>query len=177
MLYNGGMQPTLYLLVGYPGAGKTFVAKIITAYTGGVHLWADRERHNMFAEPSHSQAENKQLYDHLNTLTGQLLSEGKTVIFDANFNFYADREHLRQIASDNHAHCQVVWVTTPLAIARQRAVYDRQLRNGYEFTLPGEAFDRMSTRLEPPTEAEQPIKLDGTDLNDGAITQALGISK
>ena len=75
-------KPQLYLLVGYPGAGKTTVARIIAETTDAVHLWADRERLKMFGTPRHSAAENTRLYAYLNKLTEQLLGEGKSVIFD-----------------------------------------------------------------------------------------------
>ena len=60
------MKPTLYLLIGYPGAGKTTVAGIISEQKGAVHLMADAERHKRFPNPTHSAEESLQLYDELN---------------------------------------------------------------------------------------------------------------
>jgi predicted kinase len=74
-------HPTLYLMLGYPGAGKTTISKEITKRTGAVHLWADHERRAMFSEPCHSKAESDELYAALNTRTDQLLGEGSSVVF------------------------------------------------------------------------------------------------
>ena len=168
-------RPRLYLLVGYPGAGKTTVAKIIHDHSGAVHLWADKERREMFKIPTHKPSESRQLYNHLNKETAKLLSEGKSVIFDTNFNFRKDRDHLRQIAKDNDAEATVVWVNTPKEIAKQRAVHDRQLRNGYEFVLPESEFDRMSRNLQPPKPDETYEAFDGTDLDPNDVITRLGL--
>src|ERR1700744_5282186 len=103
------MKQTLYLMIGYPGAGKTTVARWIAERTGAVHLWADVERNKLFSNPSHSEAESSELYKQLNERVGKLLAEGKSVIFDTNFNYYSDRQLLREIAGRHHAKVLVIW--------------------------------------------------------------------
>ena len=75
-------------MLGYPGAGKTTAAKVIHSLTGATHLWADHERRKLFATPNYSHAENIELYDKLNKTAAELLQQGKSVIFDTNFNFF-----------------------------------------------------------------------------------------
>src|ERR1700722_5772312 len=116
-------KPRLYLLVGYPGAGKTTVSKIIVEATGAVHLWADVERQKRFGQATHSQQESEQLYDELNARAEQLLAEGKSVVFDTNFNFRGDRQKLREIAGRHGAETFVVWITLPEEVAKARSVY------------------------------------------------------
>lgn len=165
--------PRLYLFVGYPGAGKTTVSQALAAQTGAVHLWADKERRNMFGTPTHSQEESKRLYTHLNDVADRLLAEGKSVIFDTNFNFYRDREHLRQIAAKHGADTAVVWITTPKEVAKQRAVHDRVLRNAYEYVLPEQEFERMSNHLEPPRKSEKILTIDGTNFDPADLPRIL----
>lgn len=167
-------KPHLYLLVGYPGSGKTTVARIIHETTGAEHLWTDRERQNMFSQPTHSQEESDTLYAHLNNLTKQMLADGKSVIFDTSFNFAKDREHLRQIATANGAETMIIWVTTPKDTARKRALEDGNMRNGYNRPMTEEEFERIAQHLEPPTESETLIKIDGTDIDRQALIQLLG---
>jgi predicted kinase len=161
--------PTLYLMVGYPGAGKTTVAKIIAGETGAIHLWADVERHRLFSLPTHSQSESSELYDQMNQQTETLLSENKNVVFDTNFNYRHDRDLLQKIAARQHAKTVVVWVTTPANTARQRAVHSEVVRNGYEFTMSSVQFDAIASKLEAPSEDENVIKIDGTEIDETAI--------
>lgn len=166
-------KPTLYLLVGSPGAGKTTVAKIIHEHNSATHLWADAERHKLFPEPTHSREESAQLYDKLNAAAAYLLANGKSVIFDTNFNFLADRQKLRDIAADQGADTLVIWVTTPVNVAKQRAVHIGGTRNGYADTMTEEQFDVIVSKLEPPTKNEKIIKIDGSKLDVGSVTRLL----
>ncbi|MEK7059843.1 MAG: ATP-binding protein [Patescibacteria group bacterium] len=166
-------EPALYLLVGYPGAGKTSVARTISQATGAVHLWSDAERHKMFANPTHSQQESLSLYDHLNQRTDELLAEGKSVVFDTNFNFQADRQKLREIADRHNASTVILWINTPAIVAKKRAVGTEINRNGYMVSMSDEQFDDIAAKLEQPTEDEKVIKIDGTKLDEVDVMQLL----
>ena len=158
-------RPKLYLFIGYPGAGKTTTARLIARQTGAIHIWADAERHKMFAEPTHSQQESVQLYEYLNHRTGELLAEGHDVVFDTNFNFYNDRERLREIANQRGADTIVIWMTTPVKIAHERSVHAPELRNGYMVGMTEDRFQSIVSKLEPPRKNEKFIKIDGTNLD------------
>lgn len=166
-------KPRLYLFIGYPGAGKTTVAKAIAELTGATHLWADAERHKMFGEPTHSLEESNQLYDNLNDEADKLLAQGQSVAFDTNFNFRADRQMLRDIAAQRGADTLVVWLTTPLEVARQRAVGDHVMRNGYAMTMSAEQFDAIAAKLEPPTKDEKIIKISDPKLDKQELARLL----
>lgn len=172
---SGMKQPTLYLFIGYPGAGKTTVAKIITHATGAVHLWADVERHKLFGQPTHSEAESVQLYDRLNWEAETLLAAGQSVVFDTNFNFYADRQKLREIAGRHGAATKLIWVSLPKRLAKRRAVDHPSIRNGYRVNMTGEQFESIVAKLEPPREDEKFIKIDGTKLDKQTVTALLSL--
>ncbi len=166
-------RPILYLLIGYPGAGKTTVAKIIHEATGAVHLWSDVERHKMFGHPTHSTEESIELYDELTARTQTLLAEGKSVIFDTNFNFHGDRVKLRDIANRQGADTVIVWITVPDEVARHRAVDQGVKRNGYHTRMTEKHFNEIIAKLEPPTKDEKVIKIDGTKLDRQTILTLL----
>lgn len=169
-------RTTLYLLVGYPGSGKTTTSRIIHELTGAEHIWADHERGKMFEKPTHSKAESRQLYDVLNTRVDRLLAEGKSVIFDTNFNFYDDRQLMRGIAARHGAETKLIWVQTDRELARERATHiAHSYRNGYTVSMPPEQFDRMARNLQPPREAEHPVILDGTALNREYVAGKVGL--
>lgn len=160
----------LYLFVGYPGAGKTTVAKIIEQASGAVHLWADHERQQRFADPSHHVDETSELYRQLNDQTNQLLAAGQSVIFDTNFNYRRDRDHLRQIADKYGAKTLIIWLTTPKALARQRATHDaHRERNGYRDRMSQTTFNQLSNHLQEPEKDENFIKIDGTKIDESEL--------
>ncbi len=169
-------QPTLYLLMGYPGAGKTTVAKYIHQKTGAVHLWADQERQALYVNPSHSIQESEELYDLLDIKTKSLLTAGNSVIFDTNFNYFSDREKMRNIAKETHASTKLIWLTTSKTIAKERALHHTHRdQNGYLVTMTETEFENLSNHLEKPKSSERPIKINGADLDYLKLSQQLGI--
>jgi predicted kinase len=172
------MQPTLYLMVGYPGSGKTTTAKIIHELTGAMHLWADHERNKRFQNPTHAHKENMQLYAALNQEAQQLLHDGKSVIFDTNFNFFKDREKLRRMALAEGAQAVVIWVQAPKQLAKERAT---QHSHGKETriwgNMPEETFDRIANNLEMPNPDEHPIVLTGIGITSSVVQRALENAK
>jgi predicted kinase len=170
------MQPTLYLMLGFPGAGKTTISRTIAQQTGAVHVWADHERRAMFKEPSHSKSESDELYAALNATTDQLLGEGKSVIFDTSFNHYTDREYLRQIAAKHHAKTVLVWVTTPRAAAKVRALdSSHAAHNTYTKPMTTEEFDGIADHLEPPHVDEHAVEIDGQHFDHATLLRQIGV--
>jgi predicted kinase len=174
------MEKTLYLMVGFPGAGKTTAAKVIHELTGAVHLWADHERHELYGTPTYSHEENVQLYDQLNDEASHLLTDGKSVIYDTNFGFYRDRKLMRRIATQQHAAVLVVWVTTPEDIARRRATdsSNRQptrILGDHNGNMPLQKFENICTSFEKPQEHEEYIQLDGTKITTQYVAETLGL--
>lgn len=169
-------KPKLILFVGYPGAGKTTAARIIEAATGAVHLWADNERWRMFGQPTHTHEESQRLYEHLNDATAQLLQQGKSVIFDTNFNYRADRDYLRTIAQQNDAETVLIWLNTPLELAHDRAVHSDTTRNGYTVNMTHDEFEAITAKLEAPTPDENPIIINGTDIDEAALRRQFEVS-
>jgi predicted kinase len=170
-------RQTLYMLVGYPGSGKTTTSRIIHELTGAEHIWADQERGKMFEKPTHSKHESRVLYDDLNLRIEKLLAEGKSVIFDTNFNFYKDRQLMRDIAAKHNALAVLVWVKADIDLARERATHiQHSYQNGYSVGMPVEQFNRMAGNLQHPEDDEQPIILDGTKITPEYVAGKLGIT-
>lgn len=168
-------RPKLYYFIGYPGAGKTTVARFIVNATGAAHLWADVERHRLFGRPSHSETESLQLYDRLNRQAEQLLASGRSVVYDTNFNFYTDRQKMRDIAAQQGAEAVLIWVMAPIAAAKKRAVHAPEVRNGYEFSMNDTQFDAIAAKLEPPRKDEKFIKINGLKLDKQEVLKLLNL--
>lgn len=167
---------TLYMLVGYAGSGKTTASRIVHELTGSVHIWADHERGRMFDKPTHSPAESRALYDTLNERVERLIADGKSVIFDTNFNRYDDRQLMRDIAAKHGAATKLLWIQTDPNLARERATHiTHSYRNGYKTTMPVDRWEQMANNLQPPTDDEQPIVLDGTRITPRYVAEKIGL--
>ncbi len=161
-------------MVGYPGSGKTTASKLIHEQTGAVHVWADHERKERLVNPTYSHQENLMLYSELNDTVDKLLDEGKSVIFDTNFNFYKDRLKLRRIAARHGAQTVVVWVVAPKEIARRRAVDESHGKETRILgNMPLEHFERIAHQLQPPRDDEHVIKLEGINMTSESVADAL----
>src|SRR5690554_6388520 len=114
-------MPILYMMFGYPGAGKTTTAEIIANLTGAVHLSSDKVRLELFPEPTFSQSEHDQLYAELDRRTEALLREGRDVIYDANLNRREHRQEKYVIFRRAYATPQLIWVLSEREVARQRS--------------------------------------------------------
>jgi predicted kinase len=170
------MQPTLYLMVGYPGAGKTTTAQFIHELTGAEHVWADYERQQMFGHQGQSSQESKQLYRELNKRVEELLRQGKSVIFDTNFRFRRDRDEMRKLADRAGAAIQIIWMATDKSAAQKRATeLSDNAPNRFFGNISLEDFKRVTDFMQEPTDDEKPIRFDGLTLTQDEVAKALGL--
>ncbi len=156
------MQPTLYMLIGYPGAGKTTTAKIVEQLTGAVRLSSDELRLELFPQPTFSPQEHQQLYNELNRRTEELLQSGKSVIYDANLNRLEHREEKYALCMQVGAQPVLLWVQTPREIAKERATHSDRTPLIPHNETAADMFERIAGVIERPTAEEEPILIDGT---------------
>ncbi len=170
-------QPKLYLLLGYPGAGKTTAAKIIAQLTGAVRLSSDEIRLSMFKQPVFSQSEHKQLYDQINNRAISLLKQGHSVIYDANLNRFIHREEKYKICRDMAIEPVLIWVQAPTPLARTRATLQASRDPNRPYgNMSQQNFDRLIKQIEPPRKNENFIIFDGTRLSDSYIAERLRLN-
>ncbi len=163
-------------MLGYPGSGKTTASKLIHELTGAQHMWADQERRIRFDKPTHSHEENLKLYDALNHKAQALLEDGQSVIYDTNFNFFRDRQRMREIAEQTNAEVVLIWVRTPKETAKERATQNASQQGTRVLgDMPEDAFERISGNMEPPHEDEDFVELDGTQIGKEYIAEKLGL--
>lgn len=169
---------TLYIMMGYPGSGKTTTSRVIGDLTGAEHLWADHIRcQNNANQPTYTAFETKALYKHVNELADKLLSSGKSVIYDTSFNHYADRQTMRNIASKYNAQVKLIWVVVPQDIARGRATKNAH-KQGTRIlgNMPEDVFNHLTGILEEPRLDEDVVILDGTLINADYVNRQLGLN-
>lgn len=166
----------MYLMMGYPGSGKTTTAKVISELIGATHLWADKIRRERYGRPTYNHSENLALYDHMNRMVDELLAAGNDVIFDTNFSYKKDRDHLKKIAQEHGAKTVIVWVDTPKSLAKTRATkhaHKQDTRVLGDMKLGD--FERLSGKMEKPAKDEPYAVIDGTKVSPQHVHDRLGI--
>lgn len=166
-------QPTLFMMFGYPGAGKTTTSKVIHELTGAEHLSSDELRLQLFPNPTYTQKEHDELYQTLDKKTETLLKAGKSVIYDANLNRFQHRLEKYEMCKRTGARPVLLWLQTPLEVARNRAVL-----RGHHHLVPKDEtfesmFDRVSSAIEEPREDEPVYKIESTNLDKNALAEIL----
>ena len=168
-------KPKLYLMLGYPGAGKTTAAGIISKLTGAVHLASDQVRLELFPQPSFSETEHQKLYQVLNERTKEFLSQGRSVVYDANLNRYQHRQEKYEIAKQSGAQPILVWLQVDKKLAKQRATHELRNHLVPAEENPAEMFERIVSIFEPPDKNETAMILNGTSLSDDYVKEKLDL--
>lgn len=167
-------QPTLFMMFGYPGAGKTTTAKTIHELTGAEHLSSDALRLELFPKPTYTQEEHDKVYAELDRRAEELLKQGKSVVYDANLNRYMHRLEKYELCERTGAKAVMIWVQAPKQLARERAVM-----RGHHHLVPKDEtfesmFDRVTSIIEEPREDEPLYTISGDPLDKNEIAGLIG---
>jgi predicted kinase len=153
----------LFLMLGFPGSGKSYTANWLASSMQAVHLRGDDMRLHMFNEQKpelHTWKYQQQLHGAMEYAVGQVLQAGFSVIYDSNHNSVKSRLPMEEVARKNGAIPIIVWVQAPIEVAKQR-IQERTAAGGHiHFGL--DFVDRMANNLQAPTEKERAIMIDGT---------------
>lgn len=151
------MTPTLYLLCGLPGSGKSTRAKELEAAGKGILLNADDWVCQLYPDDAEAAArdERKALVEQVQwELAERLLMGGISVILDWGVWMRAEREHYRQRARDLGANVRTVFLDAPIETLQERvAQRNRNLPPG-TFSISAEELDAWAAIFEPPPHEE-----------------------
>jgi len=167
------MKPTLFLMLGYPGAGKTTAAEVVSKLTGATHLASDKIRLEMFPNPQFTPEEHQALYEAIDARTSELLKAGKSVIYDANLNRHQHRAEKYRLCKKIGATSVLLWVKTPEELSKSRAVDYSRSHLWPQGEAADKMFDRLVTVFETPTEEEPYLELDGTKISENYVQEKL----
>jgi predicted kinase len=152
----------LFLMLGFPGSGKSYTAHWMAPHMQAVNLRGDDMRLHMFKEHTlevHTWKYQQQLHGAMQYAVGQVLKAGYSVIYDSNHNSVKGRQPMQEVARQTGAIPVIVWVKTSVEVAKQRVI-DRTAAGGHpHFNL--DFVDRMANNLQPPTDDELCIIIDG----------------
>ena len=151
------MTPTLHLLCGLPGSGKTTRAKELEAAGQGVLLNADEWVCQLYPDDAEAAArdDRKGLVEQVQwELVERLLTNGISVILDWGVWMRAERDHYRKRARDLGASVQTVFVNAPIETLHKRVAQRNLNLPPGTFSISVEELDDWAALFEPPTHDE-----------------------
>lgn len=135
-------RPTLILLVGPPGAGKTtYAEKYISKHSNTVHLSSDKIRKELWGDEA-TQGDNNEVFYRMQTRAVDGLNFGYDVIYDATNMTRKDRARIIE-ACPKFARIEAHVIWAPIETCIERDAARRR-------TVGKEVIDRMLKRFQTP---------------------------
>ncbi len=143
-------RPTLILLCGLPGTGKSHLAQRLVRHLPLVVVSTDQVRHVLFAEPTYNGQEHHIVHQTCQTVVAQLLAEGHSVICDATNLERRHRERYYALAEEQNARLFILQTVAPPEVVRRR-IEDRQQGDlaAHNSDAGWEVYERYRSRMEP----------------------------
>jgi predicted kinase len=155
-------KPALICLYGFPGSGKTYVARNLTETMEIAHVNSDRIRGELFQNPRYDAQENAIVTHLMDYMSEEFLSAGLSVVYDTNALRAAQRRKLRELARKHKAEYLLIWIQVDVDSAFSRT-QDRDRRTmDDKFAEPQtrETFNRQLAGMQNP-EGEDYIVISG----------------
>jgi len=145
-------KPTLICLYGFPGSGKSYVARNLTTELHLAHISSDRIRSELFQNPRYDAQENSIVNHLMDYMCEEFLNSGVSVVYDTNAIRIAQRRKLRETARKHKAELLLVWIQIDVDSAYNRT-QDRDRRtmdDKYAEPQTRATFDRQLTGMQNP---------------------------
>ena len=135
-------RPTLILLIGPPGSGKTtYAKKYIAEHNNTIHLSSDKIRAELWGNEA-TQGDNNEVFSLMQSRAIEALNNGQSVVYDATNITRKDRAYIISLCPKFvKIEAHVVWAPIETCIERD-AVRER--------TVGKEVIDRMLKRFQAP---------------------------
>lgn len=156
-------RPTLILMYGYPGSGKTYLARQLSEDVQAAHVQSDRIRFELFEQPRYDRQEN-QIVDHLmQYMTEEFLNAGISVLYDINAMRVTQRRELRELARKHKADVLMIWlqIDQDSAFMRANKRDRRKLDDRFTVSVTQNTFKQISSGMQNPQATEDYVVISG----------------
>lgn len=145
-------MPTLYVLIGIPGSGKSTWARENAQRLHAVVVSSDSVRRDLRAH-GQNPLDGDLVFADVEHRAREQLRAGRSVILDATHSLRKYRTYALYLAGDFHARRIAIWFDVPLEVCLRRNVQRTKQIFGEE-EVPEAVVRRMHARLQPPGKDE-----------------------
>jgi predicted kinase len=156
-------KPALICIYGYPGSGKSYVARNLAQHIQMAHVSADRIRSELFHQPRFDTQENAITNHLMNYIAEEFLTAGVSVVFDTNSSRLSQRRYLRELAKKHSAKFLLVWIQIDMDSAFERTqIRDKRTQdNKYSEAQTKNTFDKHTANMQNPSDDEEYMVISG----------------
>lgn len=156
-------HPTIIMLYGYPGSGKTYFARQLCEDVQAAHLQSERIRAELFEEPRYDKQENEIVAHLMDYMTEEFLNAGISVVYDMNAMRLGYRRELRSLARKCKADSLLVWFQIDAESAYARSSHRDRRKADDKYTLPmnRSTFESIAAGMQNPSNTEEYIVVSG----------------
>jgi predicted kinase len=142
------MKPTLHMIYGYLGSGKTTFAKKLELEKNAVRLCTDELMVRLFGPtPTEEEMKVDSIITDMNyQLTARLLDLGIDVVMDHGFWSRASRNRARVLARKHGATAKLYYMDTPDDVALARVLQRSESLDGDTFFIDENAYKVLKVR-------------------------------
>lgn len=155
-------RPVLICLYGFPGSGKSFVARNLSEHIQMAQVSADHIRSELFANPRYDNQENAIVSHMMGYMVEEFLGSGPSVVYDGNAFRTAQRRRLRELAAKHKAAYLLVWLQIDVesAFARTQRRDRRTMDDKFAEPQTRQSFNSQLSTMQNPKD-EQYIVISG----------------
>ena len=153
---NKLQQPLMFILVGLPGSGKTYLTRQLAQKLKINSVSAEQVRYTILDQPSLQKAEERLVRRIALFLVEELLKAGLPVICDLPAQSARQRLELHKLAKIYKYPVVTLYqqVDKQAAWLRCQSRHSHQVDDKYALNLDQATFDILCSQLEPPTQGE-----------------------
>jgi predicted kinase len=156
-------KPVLICLYGFPGSGKSYVARNLADSVQLAHVSGDRIRNELFENPRYDAQENAIVTHLMNYMSEEFLSAGVSVVYDMNSLRVSQRRTLRDLARRNKVEFLLIWLQIDPDSAFSRT-QDRDRRTSddrYAQPQDNTTFNKVLSGMQNPQAGEDYLVISG----------------
>lgn len=157
---SNSVKPKLLLLVGIPGAGKTFFAEKFSDEYQIPFLNLNDWRYMLVDQPSFDRQEDAKLFSFGQAILQQFFKTHKSVMIEGGLDSRADRQRYLQLARQHGYESMVIWVQNVEQESRWRATrLNKKMPKRH--LIDDRVFEDIKARFTPPNLTEKPVVISG----------------